>query len=143
MKRGEVFEDPRGLRKALKRRAVEDAQAVILKSQRLYRPDVHSARSATSPRHRGSSRAARAIYFEERYSQQKWRTEKSGAADEVICAGEDVVQGWRGICQATARAGNRPVSRRARLVRGWCLLVGGIASQPERPQPHGLFPHRT
>ena len=28
------------------------------------------------------------------------------------------------------------------LVGGRCLLIGGVASQPERPQTRSLFPHR-
>jgi len=27
-------------------------------------------------------------------------------------------------------------------IGGQCLLIGGGASQPERPQPRSLFPHR-
>jgi hypothetical protein len=27
-------------------------------------------------------------------------------------------------------------------VGGRCLLIGGVASQPERPQTRSLFPHR-
>ena len=45
MKRGEVFEGCRGLRKPLKRRGVQDTEAVV-KSQRLYRPVVLLARGA-------------------------------------------------------------------------------------------------
>src|ERR1700747_1515381 len=36
-----------------------------------------------------------------------------------------------------------PVLRRALLVGGLHLLIGGVASQSERPQPRSLFPHRA
>jgi hypothetical protein len=36
-----------------------------------------------------------------------------------------------------------PVLRRALLVGGLHPLIGGVASQPERPQPRSLFPHRA
>jgi hypothetical protein len=45
---------------------------------------------------------------------------------------------------ATARGGTgRPSLRQALPVSCRCRLIGGIASQPERPQPRGLFPHRA
>jgi hypothetical protein len=33
-------------------------------------------------------------------------------------------------------------SRRALLIGGRRALIGGVARQPERPQPRSLFPHR-
>jgi len=33
-------------------------------------------------------------------------------------------------------------SRRALLIGGQGALIGGVASQPKRPQPRSLFPHR-
>jgi hypothetical protein len=49
-----VFGDSRGLRKLLKRRAVEDTQAVAIEIQALYRRvgDSHGTPRATSAQHR-------------------------------------------------------------------------------------------
>src|SRR6266487_3174331 len=51
----------------------------------------------------------------------------------VFCAGKD---------PRMLAARVVPVLRSALLFGGRRLLVGGIASQPERSQPRSLFPHR-